>query len=154
MKASDLMTRNVYKCSQHDSLEQAARIMWEGDVGCVVVTDSENRLLGMLTDRDIAMAAYTQGVRLHDAAVSSAMAHEVKACGPDASLGEAEEIMRSAQVRRLPVVAASGEVVGVLTLGDIAKSSQSSPLRVGGIPGVAKTLAAITQRRAPSVAAE
>ncbi len=154
MKANQLMTRDVLKCARGDSLEQAAGTMWEADTGCLVVTDSENRPVGMITDRDIAMAAYTQGIRLSEAAVESAMAHDVKTCRADSSIGDAEELMRSAQIRRLPVVDSAGSVLGILTLGDIARSSQSSPLRAGEIPGVAKTLAMVTQRREVAAAAE
>lgn len=147
MKVEDLMTRNVCTCSPNDSLEQAARLMWESDIGCVVVTDGEKKPIGMLTDRDIAMAAYTQGVALRDARVESAMAREVLTCAPGASLTEVENTMQKAQIRRVPVVDASGKLTGVVTLGDIARSSQSSPVRVTEIPGLARTLASITERR-------
>lgn len=154
MKAEELMTRDVQKCSKDDSLEQAARLMWEFDVGCLVVTDSEDRPVGMITDRDIAMAAYTQGVRLHEARVESAMAHDVKTCAPGSSLGDIEGVMRAAQIRRLPVVQSNGRLAGIVTLGDIARSSQSSPLRAAEIPGVAKTLAVVAEPRSLATAAQ
>jgi CBS domain-containing protein len=154
MKAGELMSRNVQKCSKDDSLEQAARIMWESDIGCVVVTDGEDRPIGTITDRDIAMAAYTQGVRLQDARVESAMAHEVKTCALDSSLGDVEDLMRAAQIRRVPVVHANGKLAGIVALGDIARSFQSSPLRATEIPGLAKTLAAVTEPRSVATAAQ
>jgi len=61
MNASDVMTKTVRSCSAGDSLQRAAQLMWEGDCGSVPVVDSDNRVVGILTDRDIAMAAYTQG---------------------------------------------------------------------------------------------
>jgi CBS domain-containing protein len=154
MKAEDLMVRDVRKCSKDDSLEQAARIMWETDVGCLVVTDSEDRPIGMITDRDIAMAAYTQGSLLRDARVESAMAHDVKTCAPNSSVGDVEVVMRSARIRRIPVVKSNGKLAGIVTLGDIARSSQSSPLRAAEIPGVAKTLAVVTEPRSLAAAAQ
>jgi CBS domain-containing protein len=154
MRADELMTQNVKKCSKDDSLEHAARIMWESDVGCLVVTDAEDHPIGMITDRDIAMAAYTQGAGLKDALVESAMAREVKTCAPDSALGDVEKVMRTAQIRRVPVVQEDGKLAGIVTLGDIARSSQSSPLRAAEIPGVAKTLAIVTEPRSVAAAAQ
>ena len=154
MKAEELMTRNVQKCSKDASLEQAARLMWESDVGCLVVTNAEDRPVGMITDRDIAMAAYTQGARLQDVRVESAMAREVKTCAPNSSLSDVEHVMRTSQIRRVPVVESNGKLAGIVTLGDIARSSQSSPLRAAEIPGLAKTLAAVTEPRSFATAAQ
>lgn len=152
MKAEDLMNRDVRTCSKEDTLEQAARTMWEADVGCLVVTDESRRPIGMITDRDIAMAAYLQGVALRDGRVAGAMSHEVRSCAPDASVGAVESLMQEAQIRRVPVVAEDGALLGIVTLGDLAHNASSSPLRVPAIPGVAKTLAAVTERR-PSLSA-
>ena len=66
MKVADSMTRDVRACSVHDSLNAAARVMWENDCGCVPIVDSQGRLVGIVTDRDICMATYTQGVPLED----------------------------------------------------------------------------------------
>jgi CBS domain-containing protein len=147
MRADDLMTPDVLTCSPAATLEQAARAMWEHDVGCLVVVDAERHVLGMLTDRDIAMAAYTRGVALRDAWVRNAMSKNVHACPRDASVGEAAHLMQSAQIRRLPVIDASRKLVGLITLGDLARDAMSSPLRMPAIPGVAKTLSAVTERR-------
>lgn len=153
MKVDELMTRPVATCSSEDSLEQAARILWEADLGCLVVIDAERRPVGMLTDRDIAMAAYTQGVGLRDASVASAMARAVRSCAAGTSVGELESLMQSAQLRRVPVVDAEGRLLGIVSLGDLAHHAHSSPLRMPEIPGVAKTLAVITERRQPQPAA-
>lgn len=149
MKTEDLMTRNVAACRPSDSLEQAAHLMWDWDVGCVVVTDGQQKPVGMITDRDVAMAAYTQGAQLRDIRVETAMARKIWACSVNTSLKEIEDKMRTAQVRRLPVVGFDGELVGIVTLGDIARSAHSSPLRVTELPGLASTLASITERRWP-----
>ncbi|HWA70722.1 MAG TPA: CBS domain-containing protein [Polyangiaceae bacterium] len=149
MNANELMTRNVATCWKDASLEQAARIMWEADVGCLVVTDAERHAVGMLTDRDIAMAAYTQGVRLGEASVAGAMANRVCSCSPETSAADVEALMQSAQIRRVPVVDSDGKLLGIVSLADLARSAHSSPLRMPAIPGVAKTLAVITERRQP-----
>jgi CBS domain-containing protein len=154
MMAEALMSRTVYTCSPQDSLEQATRIMWESDVGCLVVTNAENEPIGMITDRDVAIAAYTQGVPLRDSRVDSAMAHHVMTCAPNTALGELEILMRSAQIRRLPVVDTRGKLMGIVTLSDIARNAQSGPLRMTEIPGLARTFAAITERRSSASAAQ
>ena len=153
MKTEQLMTRNVATCGPGESLEQAAQLMWDWDVGCVVVTDSQHKPIGMITDRDLAMAAYTQGALLRDIRVETVMARKIWACSVNTSLKEIEDKMRTAQVRRLPVVGFDGELVGIVTLGDIARSAHSSPLRVTELPGLASTLASITERRWPDIAA-
>lgn len=153
MKAEYLMTRNVCTCSKDDSLEQAARVMWDSDVGCLVVVDGERKPIGMITERDVAMAAYTQGVPLRDARVGSAMSRKVLTCSPKTSLNDLESTMQSVQIRRIPVTDSNGVLAGIVALGDIARSAQSSPLRKTEIPGLAKTLASITERRWSDVAA-
>lgn len=153
MKVENLMTRTVYSCREGDSLEQAARIMWESDLGCLVVIDEAERPIGMITDRDALMAVYTQGVSLRDTQVSSAMSREVRKCSPETALKEVEQVMQRAQIRRMPVVNASGKLVGIITLGDVARSSQSAPMHLAEMPGLAKTLACITQPRQRQTAA-
>ncbi|HVY31946.1 MAG TPA: CBS domain-containing protein [Polyangiaceae bacterium] len=148
------MSKEVFKCSPHASLEEAARQLWEHDVGCLVVVDSDDRPVGMITDRDILIAAYTRGITLGQADVSSAMANKVLSCSLGASQGDIEETMRDAKIRRMPVVDEAGKVAGIVTVSDLARSSQSGPLRAAGIPGVVKTLAAICEPRAVPAAAE
>lgn len=147
MRVEKAMTKSVFTCLPHQTLEQAARTMWEADVGCLVVIDDDRRPVGVITDRDIAMAAYTQGVALREALVSSAMSQRVVSVGPEARLGEVEGLMQTERVRRLPVVDSSGKLVGIVTLGDLARTAQAGALGIPVIPGVAKTLYSVTERR-------
>jgi CBS domain-containing protein len=153
MKVQELMTQNPKKCGPDDTLEQAARLMWDADVGCLPVVDEEGRPVGIITDRDVCMAAYTQGVALRDARVSSAMSRKVVTCKPESSVAEVEELMRDARIRRVPVLDFTGCVIGMITLADIARHAQS-PLHVAAAPGLARTLASVTERRVPAIAAE
>jgi CBS domain-containing protein len=150
MLIQDLMTRHPVICRPDDSLNQAAQLMWDFDCGCVPIVDERGRLVGMLTDRDICVAAYTQGKRIQDIAASAAMANEVYSCLPDDTIAEAEEIMRAHRVRRLPVIDLDGRLIGLISLNDIAReavreqtrrSKDATPERVG------TTLAAICQPR-------
>lgn len=132
MKVADLMTREVLTCGANDDLQLPAKIMWESDCGCVPVVDADRHVVGIITDRDICMAAYTQGRSLAEIRVGSAMATSVHGCSPTDSLAAAEKIMAEARVRRLPVVNGEGELVGVLSMRDIAsRSAKLNAARLG-----------------------
>lgn len=125
MKVEQVMTRDVKLCHVEESLNDAARVMWDHACGCVPVVDAEDRVVGVLTDRDICMAAYTRGLPLGDMTVASAMAREVFACHVGDALDTAEAIMRAHQVRRLPVLGFEDRVVGILSLSDIAREAET-----------------------------
>jgi CBS domain-containing protein len=101
--------------------ERRGRIMWESDCGCVPVVECDGTVVGMITDRDICMAAYTQGRRLTHMTVEGAASKNLVTIGKDESLRRAEELMRDAQVRRLLVVDSAGRLVGLLSLADLAR---------------------------------
>jgi CBS domain-containing protein len=149
------MRTRVYVCTPEDTLARAAQLMWEKDLGCLPVCDSGRKALAMLTDRDISMAAFMQWKHLAEVSVESAMSRGLFACSPDDDLGRAEEIMRVNQVRRLPVVDAEGVLVGLLSLGDVARYvRQHSSSSNGTIAQrrLADTLAAICEPRFHSIA--
>jgi predicted transcriptional regulator len=73
MKVEQVMKQAVQACRRGDALNTAAQIMWEHDCGCVPVVDTENRVIGMITDRDICMAAYTRGEPLQTLRVETAI---------------------------------------------------------------------------------
>jgi len=124
MKISHIMKADVEVCAFDDNLTAAASRMWDCDIGCLPVLDGAGQVVGIVTDRDICMAAFTRGERLQDIPVSVAMAKEVLSCAPDATLVEAEEVMRSGQVRRLPVIGSDGCLVGIVSLNDLALLAQ------------------------------
>jgi CBS domain-containing protein len=148
MAIKDIMTTGVFHCSPADTLSTAARIMWEHDCGCLPVVDSEQRVIGMITDRDICMAAYTRGIGLNEGSVASVMTRDVFACTPDDPVKDVEALMQRRQVRRVPVVNSVGRLEGIVTLGDLARYAHQRTLRsAAAIPGVTRTLAAITENR-------
>jgi CBS domain-containing protein len=156
MKIEQLMTRPVRSCQPRDTLTRAAQIMWEADVGCVPVVDADDRVVGMITDRDIAMAAYTQGRVLDGISVESAMAKRVYTCSPGDDVSGAEQRMQKYQVRRLPVVDSSGKLLGIVSVNDIAiQAAQQKGVRKPEVKldSVALTLAQICQHRHESLAA-
>jgi CBS domain-containing protein len=93
------------------------------DLGCVLVEDKEGHVTGMLTDRDICMSAYIQGVPLTGALVTSAMSKQVFACRPEDDVAVAEKLMWEKQVHRLPVVDADAGLAGLISLNDIAREA-------------------------------
>jgi CBS-domain-containing membrane protein len=120
MKVEQNMNRGVKTCGPQDSLNRAAQIMWEEACGAVPVVDEQSRPIGFLTDRDICMAAYTQGKRLDALRVEKAMARKVVSCGVEDDLGSAAQLMRQNRTRRLPVIDQNGALVGLLSLDDLA----------------------------------
>lgn len=118
------MTRDVLFCAPSDSLSAAAKVMWEHDCGCVPVVNKEMVPVGIVTDRDICMGAYTRGLSLDLIPVESVMAKPVLTCEPDDELVTAEEIMRDNKVRRLLVCDMAGKLIGIISISDLARESE------------------------------
>ena len=152
MKISAIMSEQVLTCGREDSLNVPAQLMWDHDCGCIPVVDDAGKPIGMVTDRDICMAAYMTGRDLRSLRVCEAMSEQLLTCRPGDSIADAEEIMRSAQVRRLPVVE-NGRVVGIVSLNDLALAAapQGRRSEKKTVPPleVAETLAAICVHRHP-----
>ena len=125
MKVEELMTRKVTTCGQNDTLQRAAKSMWDGDCGSLPVCDDANHVVGMITDRDICMAAQFEGKALNELPVHSSMAKKVLICNPEQDISTVEKAMREAQVRRVPVVDNQGVLVGIVGLADFAREAAS-----------------------------
>lgn len=121
MLVADRMTRVLQTCRRDETLERAAQLMWEGDCGCLPVTGEHGHLHGMITDRDVCMAAYTTGRRLAELQVCEAMAIDVASLQPTDTLRAAESLMREHRVRRLPVLDDEDRVIGILTSNDLIR---------------------------------
>ena len=151
MNARDLMTSPAITCHVNDPLSVAAQKMWDGDVGALPVVNDDGKLTGMITDRDICMAAYTQGRALGELLVNSAMAKHVVCATPETTIGELELMMAKRQVRRIPIVDAGGQTIGIVSMNDLAiESVQPDTAMKQGPAKVAHTLAAICQHRGKS----
>lgn len=121
MKVNELMTEDVVTCKTTDSLNRAAQLMWDRRCGSIPVVDDSERVVGILTDRDLCMAAYMQGRRLDDIPATTAMSSPVQTCPPSASVEEAQNLMMAHGIRRLVVVDAGGALRGLISLDDIAR---------------------------------
>jgi CBS domain-containing protein len=149
VNVADLMTTPVRSCDTHDTLQRAAQIMWENDCGVVPVVDGQGHLIGMITDRDICMAAYMQGRPLSEIHVSNAMATAVHGVRETDPVEVAEDLMRHVRVRRVPVLDEGGRLTGILSMNDLARHARLSAS--GKTPGlsanrITQTLAAICER--------
>lgn len=125
MKVKDLMTTDVKRCSPDTNLAAAARIMWEGDCGAVPVTDERGHVVGVITDRDICIAAATRPHTEGEIAVKDVISNAAYTCAPGDDLRAALETMKARKVRRLPVVEQGGRLVGIVSIHDIAEQSRN-----------------------------
>lgn len=118
----DVMTRNPECVSEKDSLRDVARIMKDQDTGVVPVVDGK-KIIGLITDRDIVVRGLAEGKNLESARVTELMTRSVRSVREDASVNEALELMNRAEIRRVAVVDQNDELVGIVSLGDIASQT-------------------------------
>lgn len=118
-QVADAMTRGVRTICPSDTLVQAAQAMTELDIGALPVCDGD-RLLGMVTDRDIVIRGVAQGQSNDQVHVAEVMTEDAAWCYDDDKVDEVLDRMRALQIRRLPVVDRNRRLVGMLSLGDIA----------------------------------
>jgi CBS domain-containing protein len=121
MKVSTAMSLGVQTVTPDRTLRDAAAIMRQADIG-VLPVEEHDKLVGMITDRDIAIRGIGAGMG-PDAKVRQAMTQEIKYCFEDEEIDHVAQNMANLQVRRLPVMNRSKRLVGMVSLGDLAKSS-------------------------------
>jgi len=145
MLVAELATPNVQTCARTESVARAARIMWDNDCGCVPVLDEQGIVVGMITDRDICMAAYMQRKPLTEITVDSAASHGVVTVRGTDAVDSAEAVMRKHRIRRVPVVDARGKPTGILAMSDLVRCSTSAMDAHDGLAdaSIVETLAAI-----------
>jgi CBS domain-containing protein len=116
---SEIMSTDVCVVEPQESLQRAAQLMQDLDVGALPVCDGK-KLLGMVTDRDLAVRGVAAGLAPRDACVSDVMTAGAQWCTEDQDTEEVMRLMGDAQVRRMPVINADKELVGIVSLGDLA----------------------------------
>lgn len=121
MHVKDIMSSTVQSVQSSDTIASAARIMGEKDVGFLPVLDAK-KIVGVLTDRDIAVRAVGAGVR-SDEPVNKIMTKNAVTCSQDCDIDDALEIMSDEQVRRLPVCGEENDLLGVVALADAAEQN-------------------------------
>jgi CBS domain-containing protein len=137
MQVNELMTRDVRIASPDQTLQEAARLMKELDTGVLPVGEND-RLVGMITDRDIAIRGVAAG-KEPSAPIRDVMSREVKYVYEDQEADEVSIVMSDLQVRRLPVVDRNKRLVGILSLGDLATSSRTQDEAGSALSGVSQS---------------
>ena len=148
MNVAELMTSQTQTCRIEDNLDKIAKVMWEHDCGCVPLVDAEGRIAGIVTDRDVCMAACQMDVPLSRIPATFAAARDVVTVLPDDTIERAEALMREHEIRRLPVVDENRRPVGILSINDIVRSVHIQRRPDGLAPdSVILTLAALGEIR-------
>lgn len=119
---SEIMSTDVQVIGPEESLQRAAQMMDQLNVGSLPVCAGD-RLLGMVTDRDITIRGTAAGLAPQEACVSDVMSTDVQWCTEDQDTEEVMRLMADAQVRRLPVISIERDLVGIVSIGDLATRS-------------------------------
>jgi CBS domain-containing protein len=144
MKVQDVMISDVHTCRPETNLAMAAMQMWDGDFGVLPVLEDGGKVVGIITDRDICMAAATKHKDPAKIRVEEVITGEVYGCSPDTDIHEALKIMQQRQVRRLPVIdAENGKLAGILSMNDVALKAQRDGKAELSAQDVEQTLKAI-----------
>ncbi|MBK9385302.1 MAG: CBS domain-containing protein [Planctomycetes bacterium] len=157
MNISEVMSHPAACCGPFEPLSEAARIMWDKDCGVVpIVEPMTNALLGVVTDRDLCMASYTQGRKLSEIPIESIMVTQVVTCRASESTERAHERLRQNGLRRLIVVDDHGAVEGIVSLNDLARAAaRAAGADQGALQkAVATTLAEVSRSHAERDAAK
>ena len=138
VKVHELMTTAACACNTETKLSVAARLMGEANCGIIPIVEESGAVVGVITDRDIAMALAMQDLPARDVTVRKVMSTHVATCAPFDTVETAMATMRKRRVRRLPVLSPNGGLEGILSLDDLAA-------RVGPGPGAPVTYEAVAE---------
>jgi CBS domain-containing protein len=123
----DVMTASPDAVRTTATLQEAARLMKDKDIGDILVEDEEGRLVGIVTDRDVAIRATAEGANPSTTRLEGVYTRDITSLAPTDSVHDAARLMRSRDIRRLPVVE-NGRAVGIVSLGDISVETAPSSL--------------------------
>ncbi|HET6671667.1 MAG TPA: CBS domain-containing protein [Pyrinomonadaceae bacterium] len=152
MKVKEIMTANPKACTLDDNLAEAARLMWEADCGIVPVVAEGGKVVGLITDRDICMAAMTKGRNESSIAIEDVISGKLFTCKSADDIHSALNTMRDNKVRRLPVVTADGKLAGMLSMNDVVlKAAEAAGKKAPELSygDVVNTYKSICQHRLP-----
>ncbi len=132
-KCSDIMTENLVYCMPDEPVSKAAQLMKKEDIGPVLVVNNgrEKTLVGIVTDRDLALKVVGEGRDPRDTKVEEVMSKKLVTCRADEDVEQATRAMAQYQLRRIPVVADGMKLVGIISQADVAR--KDSPARTGEV---------------------
>ena len=152
MKVREVMTPNPKAIWLTESLADAAQLMWQNDCGVLPIIKDGQKVIGMITDRDICMGAAINDRKPSSISVEEIMTGEVYAVQVDDDIDQALQTMQEHRVRRLPVINSAGELEGILSMNDIVlktKSADGQATEEINYGAVVKTYASISQHPLP-----
>jgi CBS domain-containing protein len=155
MKVKDVMTPQAKTIWLTESLADAARMMWENDCGVLPIV-KDQKVIGMITDRDICMATAMRKSNASGISVEEVMTGQVYAVNPEDNIDQALQVMQEHQIRRLPVINPEGELKGILSMNDIVLHAKPPSDGAEGsldYGDVVKTYQAICQHPVPAASA-
>lgn len=155
MKVKEIMTAKVKSCSQAAHLAAAAEVMRKSNCGALPVVDGDEKVIGMITDRDICLAMSAKDRDPSRSKVSEVISGKVYDCAPGDGVKNALKTMRKKKVKRLPVVNGAGALKGILSFGDIllhARKAKGKKSQMPSYKDLARTLQAIYEPRVPKLA--
>ncbi len=129
MKVADVMTKSPVYCSPETNLAAAVEILWNRDCGILPVVDSNQKLVGVATDRDMCVALGTRNRLPSEITIKDVASGKIVACKPEDDVRNALQTMAEARVRRLPVTDAEGKLQGVLSMDDIVLHTETKGVR-------------------------
>lgn len=150
MKIKDVMTTAVQTCRPDTDLATVAGQMWEHDCGIIPVVGDSGRVVGLVTDRDICIAAASRRLSPAHISAEQVTSGTVHACFPDDSVAEALSTMKQFQVHRLPVIDAQGLLKGIVSMNDLVRAA--GPRNGVQAKTLVSTLAAICEPRSIAAA--
>ena len=146
VRTGELMSRNVATVYPEDRVGHAARLMRDYDCGAIPVVDQEGRLIGMVTDRDISMRLVANEADMHNTIVADCMTDGAFACHADDPIRECMRQMSRHRIRRLPIINDWGQIVGIVSQGDLARHAGNYAGR-GERRALADVLCAVSEPR-------
>jgi CBS domain-containing protein len=149
MKVEEWMSREVFTCRPDSSMNEAAYLLWQNDCGVLPVVDAQDKVVGIITDRDMCMSACLRGAPLSALRVQDAMSRAPITCSRSDTIEHAIRLMSDHQVRRIPVVDAQQRVEGILSMNDLARNLVSLDSRQRAIlePRFVEALSSISETR-------
>ena len=139
MKVSEIMSKNVIGIHPEESAEVAARTLTHYNIGALPVQNSDGKLCGLVTDRDLVIRCMASGKLPNQTKVKNIMTGQVLCVRPDTDASAAAQLMGNRQIRRLPVVD-QGKLCGMISLGDIARSRENQNLAAEALSGIASNV--------------
>jgi CBS domain-containing protein len=154
MRVKEVMVGTPFTCPKDENLGTATELMWKGNCGFLPVTDSDGKVCGVITDRDICIALGTRNQVAGEVRVREVMSDKLFACSPEDEIHVALLTMREGRVRRLPVIDFDKKAVGVLSMDDAlihAEPSGSGKVAELSTDEVVRTYRAINRRDLPQL---